>query len=1111
MPTTIEKRDGRAVAFEMGHVWNAIILAAEHHMANYEQARCVADEVTDLVKDKLKGIAHTTVETVQDIVIQCLKEAGYKDIADEYSAYRESRSRVREAKTRLMRDMTDLTFVKSRHSDDQRENANVDADAPMGTMLKYGSTASKRWCLTNLISKQFADDHISGKIHIHDLDFYALTTTCTQISLKKLFEGGFFTGHGYLREPNSIGSYAALACIAIQANQNDQHGGQSIPMFEYDLAPGVSKTFIKNVIKIMDIIGYDQKKIDKIDKTLKEEFTAKGRIIATAGDMLETFIPFGSGTNIYNKALAYTRKETFQAMEALIHNLNTMSSRAGAQVPFSSINYGTGTTEEQRMVMEECLNALEAGLGNGETSIFPIHVFKVKKGVNFEEGDPNYDLFIRACEVSAKRLFPNFVFLDAPYNAQFYKEGDPDTEVATMGCVAPESVITYMFNGELFVESIERMFNRVATPEYQNTRGDSTYRDTSSLNLKIWDSRTGKFVQVKTVIRNNCDGVWKTLTFSNGRILTATDDHPLPVDGKGRTLVRDIVIGDFVPNAVHVPAVATDKCSVDEAWLAGVVLCDACITNGVFVCCGIDEKDIADEVFRIGSRLPVSENARIKEHHRGMKGDYYEIHIGNKKCADYYRHMFEGGVKNKRHIPADVFRYDRQGRIAFLSGMIDADGYIHKRSTPKGTCLSVQLGTTNKELALQQFALAQSLGLLPKIYEKHYAKGTDKVSYQTEFAATVEILSALRCAKKRNSMVLSKSYPSSSILGTLVQVTDITVADGGKYSYDVETESDFFDVNGIVSHNCRTRVMSNVNGPSTTSGRGNLSFTTMNLPRLAIEANGDFSEFIKSVSDTAKEIVAQLLERYEVQATRHVYNYPFLMGQKVAMGSDGLQESDEVRESTKHGTLTIGFIGLAEAMVALFGKHHGQDKEIWQRAYETIKVIRNIADDATKEHHLNFSVIATPAEGLSGRFVRIDKERYGTIKGVTDRDYYTNSFHVPVYYPCSVFHKIDAEAPFHELCNGGHITYVELDGDVSKNVEAFVQIIKYMAKSGIGYGSVNHPVDRCPICGYTGIIGNSCPRCGVKEGQELTVEEADAIYKKFNQKGCCNGQNHCCF
>lgn len=520
-------------------------------------------------------------------------------------------------------------------------------------------------------------------------------------------------------------------------------GGQSIPMFEYDLAPGVSKTFIKNVVKIMDIIGYDQKKIDKIDKKLKEEFTAKGRIIATAGDMLEAFIPFGSGTNIYNKALAYTRKETFQAMEALIHNLNTMSSRAGAQVPFSSINYGTGTTEEQRMVMEECLNALEAGLGNGETSIFPIHVFKVKKGVNFEEGDPNYDLFIRACEVSAKRLFPNFVFLDAPYNAQFYKEGDPDTEVATMGC--------------------------------------------------------------------------------------------------------------------------------------------------------------------------------------------------------------------------------------------------------------------------------------------------------------------------------------------------------------------------------RTRVMSNVNGPSTTSGRGNLSFTTMNLPRLAIEANGDFSEFIKSVSDTAKEIVAQLLERYEVQATRHVYNYPFLMGQKVAMGSDGLQESDEVRESTKHGTLTIGFIGLAEAMVALFGKHHGQDKEIWQRAYETIKVIRNIADDATKEHHLNFSVIATPAEGLSGRFVRIDKERYGTIKGVTDRDYYTNSFHVPVYYPCSIFHKIDAEAPFHELCNGGHITYVELDGDVSKNVEAFVQIIKYMAKSGIGYGSVNHPVDRCPICGYTGIIGNSCPRCGVKEGQELTVEEADAIYKKFNQKGCCNGQNHCCF
>lgn len=733
MPTIIKKRDGRCVPYDTGRIGAAVYIAANKVRNNEGFARAVSDSVSRQVDYLLKERDAVSVEEVQDAVITTLYEKGFDDVANEYSSYRQERTRIREAKSKLMQKMGELTFTASVHDTEQRENANIDADCPMGTMLKYGTTVSKEWALTFMVPKEFADAHISGEIHIHDLDFYALTTTCTQISLAKLFTDGFFTGHGHLREPNSIGSYAALACIAIQANQNDQHGGQSIPNFEYDLAPGVSKSFIKNVYRVMDCM-FPSDICEDVKSALHSEFRNKGNILDTAESIIAKYAIKNDAHVVFEKALAYTRKDTYQAMEALIHNLNTMSSRAGAQVPFSSINYGTGTTQEQRMVIAECLNALDAGLGNGETSIFPIHVFKVKRGVNFEENDANYDLFIKACEVSAKRLFPNFMFLDAPFNLMYYKPGDPDTEVATMGC--------------------------------------------------------------------------------------------------------------------------------------------------------------------------------------------------------------------------------------------------------------------------------------------------------------------------------------------------------------------------------RTRVMANVNGPSTTSGRGNNSFTTINLPRIAIESKGDYLTFMQRLRTVADKVVRQLLARYKIQANRHVYNYPFLMGQHVAMGSDNLLPEDTVSEAIKHGTLTLGFIGLAEAMFCIFGKHHAEDDAVWQKAYAAITLIREVADEATAEHHLNFSVIATPAESTCGRLVRLDKKLYGSIPGVTDREYYTNSFHVPVYYPCSVFHKIDVEAPFHELCNGGHITYVELDGDITKNVEAFVSIIRYMESKGIGYGSINHPVDRCPVCGYTGVIGDKCPRCGIREGDTITSDDMRMTFKKFNSCGC---------
>lgn len=750
------KRDGTEVPFEASKIEDAICKAAVACGLNDEVSRSVARDVTCKVEDQLELVRadRADIESIQDLVESSLIESGYGAVAKAYILYRQKRTDVRESRSHMMKTMFDLTFRDAVESDNQRENANIDADSSMGTMLKYGSEIAKEYYLKEIINPKFAQAHREGRIHIHDLDFFALTTTCTQINLGRLFEKGFHTGHGYIRTPNSIGSYASLACIVIQANQSDQHGGQSIPAFDYYMAPGVAKTFRTTFLEYGKLEGIvTPENIREIEETFNDRIAQGVTVLdRTTQLVIRSKVLAGDDgkemrfVRVWLAAMEKTRKATYQAMEALIHNLNTMNSRAGAQVPFSSINYGTGTSPEQRMVTRECLRALDAGLGNGETSIFPIHIYKVKDGVNAKLGDPNYDLFQLACRVSAKRLFPNFEFLDAPFNLEFYKEGDPDTEVATMGC--------------------------------------------------------------------------------------------------------------------------------------------------------------------------------------------------------------------------------------------------------------------------------------------------------------------------------------------------------------------------------RTRVMANINGPSTTSGRGNLSFTTINLPRLAIEAsneanpgNGDgatagavYALFMHKLDDALDLVIGQLLERFEIQAERHVYNYPFLMGQGVWMDSDKLKREDTVRDVIKHGTLGIGFIGLAEAMKAIFGKNHAESKEVWDHAYKVVERIRNLSDQATKAYHLNFSVIATPAEGLSGRFVRIDRKEFGEIKGVTDRPYYTNSFHVPVYEQTGVFRKIDLEAPFHALCNGGHITYVELDGDVSKNPEAFEEIITYMRHAGIGYGSINHAVDYDPVCGYTGIINDVCPRCGRREGEGIELSRLEELRRQNGGK-----------
>ncbi len=711
------KRDGTQSDFKIEKIGTAVSKAfyAIKKPVTQEEIKNIQEIVVGKISSDVVNI-----EEIQDLVEDTLLDLDYEDVFKEYVTYRRKRTLSREFLSNNQHDflkkLENIGIDTTKNHDFKRENANVDGNTAMGVMLQYGSTLSKEFTVAYLLDNKTNSAHQSGDIHIHDLDFYPMgTTTCLQIDLDRLFTGGFNTGHGHLREPQHITSYAALAAIAIQSNQNDQHGGQSVPMFDFYMAKGVIKSFRKHYKNIIldnqrFTKALSDSELEKAIKTIDElECLDKIKI---KDDKYDTIV--------YDLAIEKTDRETYKAMVGFIHNLNTMHSRAGAQVPFSSINFGTDTSVAGRMVTKNYLLALESGLGNHETPIFPIAIFKIKEGVSYFPEDPNYDLFELACQVSAKRMFPNFSFIDAPFNITHYDPKNPKTEVAYMGC--------------------------------------------------------------------------------------------------------------------------------------------------------------------------------------------------------------------RTRVVADV---------------------------------------------------------------------TDEAQ---------EVVS-----------------------------------------------------------------------------RGNLSFTTINLVRLGIKhgiiLNNEFNEeaFFHDLRTQMELVKEQLLKRFEYQANKNITNFPFLLGEGNWKNSDKLGIHDNLKDVYKHGSLSIGFIGLAETLKATLGSHHGESDEAQAFGIRIVEFMRSVCDEFASEYNLNFTLLATPAEGLSGRFVKIDKEKYGSIEGITDRDYYTNSFHVPVYYEITAQDKINKEAIYHSFTNAGHISYIELEGDLIRNQKAFMNVVRMMKEAGMGYGAINHPLDRDPVCGFSGIINEVCPGCNRRE------------------------------
>lgn len=727
-------------------------------------------------------------------------------------------------------------------------------------------------------------------------------------------------------------------------------GGQAIPTFDYDLAPYVAKTYVRNIARFLEAHFIDAHKCFEYENLKKnfikplDEYIVKHRTIDNNDGHLtilqklnDIIINAGLDPNCFTAdeqiacmstyAQRTTDRETYQAMEATVHNLCTLASRAGAQVPFSSLNLGTCTTSEGRMVTRNLLLAVEAGLGYGETAIFPISIFKLKKGVNRYPGDPNYDLKQLALRVTAKRLFPNFINLDAPFNLKYYKKGRPETEVTAMGALTGDSVIYVNYkdavlfpsDSAIYFENIkfkelERFLvshNLTETKEpikfdentyYYNLVPGVRTSDTSEASLSR--SMLPTLAEIKKfMVFKDPNLKWLKIKYRVDKIvgyetraITVTDDHPLPVrkdidKGFVRTLARDIKVGDMLLSAVTQPRSSYSACEVTEIV------------------------------------------------------ELQEQYIG----------------------------------------------------------------------------------------------------------------------------------------------------------YDIETSTDKFDVDGIVSHNCRTRTIGNIHDPSKeqVTGRGNLFFTTINLPYLALEALQSTDEhdelvdvFFKKLEQRLKDVVDFSMDRFNLIAKRKAKNYPFLMGQHLYVDSENLLPDDEIREVIKHGSMTAGFIGLAETLVVLTGKHHGESAVAQELGLKIVKFMNDYMNKVSEETKLNFGVMGSPAEGCSGRLLRLTRKKFGVIPGVTDKEYFTNSFHVEVAYEISAYDKIMIEAPYHQYCPAGQISYLELDADAANNLDALETLVDAMCDSGMGYFAINHPVDRDPVCGYVGYFPNGvCPRCGRRECEGVPVSK----------------------
>lgn len=1062
------KRDGRKASFSKENIKNAILKAFES----------VDGEVTNYAKEKARDIANfiesfnrdMTVEEIQDEIENKLMASNRKDVARAYIIYRNERTKARGNTTDI--DIEELLDGENDYWNTENSNKNP---REVTTQRDYiAGVTSTDITMRKLLPPDIVEAHNEGIIHFHDADYFAQKSlnNCCLINLEDMLQNGTVVNGYMIEKPHRFLTACTIATQIILGVSSSQYGGCTISAAH--LAPFVKDSYNIFLKKYKDF-GLDNetaKKLADID----------------------------------------LRKEVDAGVQTFNYQVNSMTNTNG-QSPFLSVCLYLGETEEYKkelaMVIEEFLKQRIQGFKNPQgiwiTPAFPKLLYVLEED-NIHEDSPYWYLTVLSAKCSAKRLVPDYI----SEKIMLELKGDA---YPCMGCVEGAEIITYRFNNELYVESFERMWNRLSDyhiPQRQNLISNNLFMDVD--NVEIYDTEKG-FVDVYRVIRNQSNN-WRDVQLTNGRRIRCTNDHPFEVKGKGIIRAEDLSENDVI--MINPKQYSDNKLffDSDKAWLLGFLLCDGCYSNGhIFASIAITGEDDIQDNFIKAVKKSFGLDTKIVEQHRGKKGNYKDLYVltdGTDKLQNsimYLNNKFEGSNKKNRHIPNEVFSWTVDAQLSFLAGMIDADGYIKYNNFGS----VVQIGSTNKELALQQMALAQTLGMPARMYYNYYRNNNKQcIRYRIEFYPNNDLIEKLSCQKKINN------YVESDHIGfeCYSKVMSVTPIEMDAYSYDVTTASEHFEVSGIYSHNCRsfltpdrfTKQFGNIaksknyNGKNQYYGRFNQGVVTINLADIALSSGKDFDKFWKLFEERTELCHKALRIRHERLKSITSDAAP-LLWQHGAFAR--LDKGESVSELLYHGysTISLGYAALYECVKYM--TDHSHTDEIGKKfAMEVMQALNDKCNQWKADEDIDYSIYGSPIESVTYKFAKCLKNRFGTIEGITDHDYITNSYHINVREEINAFDKLAKEAEFQKLSPGGAISYVET-ANLTNNIEAVLSVIKYIYDH-IMYAELNTKSDYCQCCGFSGEIQVKedenkklyweCPQCGNHDETKLNVARRTCGY-----------------
>ena len=1031
------KRDGRRKEFNSKFIDIAISKAEEEVKGISSD---LGIRVASLIEDYLdeNSIEEISIEQIQDLVVEYLNQED-KDVAKAYNDYREKRTKVREANASLLNDIEDIL---NQTSEEIRNNANKAGDKLQTYRAMVADVACNKYADLKIIPERLLKKH-KKTIYIHDKSYLPIPIfNCININWQDMLDNGFKMV-AKIESPKSLQTAIALLTQIVAHSSSNTYGGNTLA----DLDIGLEKYAIKSYKKHLEVA----KKWIK-DETKQKEY---------AWDRLE--------------------KECMDSMQSLEYEIATLMNSRG-ESPFLTVTIGYGRGKYARLIQKCLLETRIKGYSDGTTPVFPKICFFVEDGLNRNPQDENYDMYQLAIKCSTIRQYPDYINVE-----QLVKvTGD---RKSPMGCVEGNEIITYKYKDKLFVESFKRMwerFSKIFKVKEQNIKGNF-YIDLQ--NVLIYDTING-FVDCKRIIKNNSRD-WLKIKMTNGRIITCTSNHPFPTQ-RGRIMAKDLKMKDELHINTKQYSENKIKQDKDYAWFLGLFLCDGCYDEQFSCSLGRDEQELVDKYIKTIHKIFGLSCDKINWWEKEENRNYTEIRVRNYNGINKdFINIFGGKIKNDRQIPNEVFSWDYEAKLSFLAGMIDADGYVN--STKK---LSViQLGSTNKELALQQMALMQSLGMKAKIYENHYTKDKTKIRYRVECVPTTELINNLCCNKKKNNFKTNiRTYSNLHDLD-VSYIKEIIKLDKEDYSYDVTTSSDYFEVSGIHSHNCRSFLGSykDKNGNFIINGRFNQGVCSINLVRLAIMSEHNEDKFFKLLQEALEDTKEVLMIRHNMLRKVKAKQAPILYCEG-AVARLNPEDSIEPLLYNGYSSISVGYVGLHNCLMALYGKGLDSfDEDIIKKGQKIMQYLRDYCDTQKKETNIGFSLYSTPAETLATKFCVEDVKDFGVIKGVNDKGYYENSFHFPSDTTVNAIDKINIESNFMSIANGGAIEYTEY-GNMIHNEKAIEDIITY-TKDKLHYVGVNTRADHCLKCGYKGIMkpqheGENdyvCPQCGNTDKNTMSI------------------------